>query len=158
MRLVCWPTQSRWTSHCIWALRNLQVGWPCTNTRQHNGIGRDYIWETSANTVGENFIQLDVLFIIIHFVNYALTCFGLIYCPSAGGIHCICTSIGTCCTFMLASCWLDRDGTSSILMWRSPVPRRKHGLALIILMSVHQTVAEKREVMSLDGNKRCSSP
>jgi hypothetical protein len=40
--------------------------------------------------------QPDALFILNLFRQSTSTCFGNVYCPSSGGIHCICTAIGTC--------------------------------------------------------------
>jgi hypothetical protein len=45
--------------------------------------------------------QPDALFILNLFRQSASTCFRHVYCPSSGGIHCICTAIGTCYTFKL---------------------------------------------------------
>jgi hypothetical protein len=38
----------------------------------------------------------DALFILNLFRQSTSACFGHIYCPSSGGIHCICTAVGTC--------------------------------------------------------------
>jgi hypothetical protein len=46
------------------------------------------------NLFNEN--QLDTLFILSLFRQKTSTCFGLIYRPSSGGIHCIRSAIGTC--------------------------------------------------------------
>jgi hypothetical protein len=43
------------------------------------------------------------------------TCFGQIYCPSSGGIHCICTAIGTCYKFRLIGCWSGQDENGFVL-------------------------------------------
>jgi hypothetical protein len=43
--------------------------------------------------------QIDALFILNLFRHSTSTCFGYVYCPSSGGIHCICTAIGMCYTF-----------------------------------------------------------
>jgi hypothetical protein len=43
--------------------------------------------------------QLDALFILNLFRQTTSTCFGCIYCPSSGGVHCIYTAIGTYYTF-----------------------------------------------------------
>jgi hypothetical protein len=43
--------------------------------------------------------QPDTLFILNLFRQSTSTCFGHVYCPSSGGIHAICTAIGTCYTF-----------------------------------------------------------
>jgi hypothetical protein len=48
------------------------------------------------------------------FLQSTSTCFGHVYCPSSGGIHCICTKIATCYTFKLTGCWPGQDGTGSI--------------------------------------------
>jgi hypothetical protein len=48
----------------------------------------------SYNPYNEN--QPDALFILNVFIRTTSTCFGRIYCPSSGGIHYICTAIGTC--------------------------------------------------------------
>jgi hypothetical protein len=45
--------------------------------------------------------QLDALFILNLFRQTTSTCFGHIYCPSSGGVHCICTAFGMCYTFLL---------------------------------------------------------
>jgi hypothetical protein len=49
--------------------------------------------------------QLDALFILNLFHHSTSTCFRRIYCPSSGGIHCICTANGTCYMFKLTGCW-----------------------------------------------------
>jgi hypothetical protein len=43
--------------------------------------------------------QPDALFILNLFCQSTFTCFGHVYCPSSGGIHCICTATGKCCMF-----------------------------------------------------------
>jgi hypothetical protein len=48
-----------------------------------------------------------------------LTRFEQVYCPSSGGIHCICTCIGTCYTFKLTGCWPGQDGTQVEVDWRN---------------------------------------
>jgi hypothetical protein len=40
--------------------------------------------------------QLDTLFIFNLFCQTTSTCLGHVYCPSSGGIHCVCTETGTC--------------------------------------------------------------
>jgi hypothetical protein len=64
------------------------------------------------NLCNEN--QLDALFIFLFFQSTS-TCFGHVYCPSSGGIRCICTAIGTCYTLR----WLAAGRVSS-------VPKSKH--------------------------------
>jgi hypothetical protein len=49
------------------------------------------------NLYNEN--QLDAVYILNLFRQIDSICFGRIYCPSSGGIHCICTAIDTCYTF-----------------------------------------------------------
>jgi hypothetical protein len=49
------------------------------------------------NLCNEN--QLDALYILNLFRQSTSTCFRRIYYPSPGGIHCVCTAIGTCYTF-----------------------------------------------------------
>jgi hypothetical protein len=50
--------------------------------------------------------QLDALFIFNLFRQSTCTCFGHVYCPSSGGIRCLCTAIRTCYTFRLVTgCW-----------------------------------------------------
>jgi hypothetical protein len=39
--------------------------------------------------------QIDALFIFNLLRHSTSTCFGSIYCPSSGGIHCICAASGT---------------------------------------------------------------
>jgi hypothetical protein len=46
------------------------------------------------NLCNEN--KLDALLIPSLFRQSTSTCFGHVYCPSSGGIHCLCTAIGTC--------------------------------------------------------------
>jgi hypothetical protein len=53
--------------------------------------------------------QPDALFILNLFRQKNSTCFGSIYCQSSGGIHCICTAVGTCYTFRLTG---SRPATS----------------------------------------------
>jgi hypothetical protein len=55
--------------------------------------------------------QLDTLFIFILFHQSTSTCFGHVYCPSSGGIHSICTAIGTCYMSMMTGCWLGQGET-----------------------------------------------
>jgi hypothetical protein len=40
--------------------------------------------------------QVEALFILDLFRQSTATCFGHVYCPSSGGIHCMCTAVGTC--------------------------------------------------------------
>jgi hypothetical protein len=55
--------------------------------------------------------QPDALFIFNLFCHSTATCFGYVYCPSSGGIHCICTAVGTHYTFKLTGSWLlSRSG------------------------------------------------
>jgi hypothetical protein len=57
---------------------------------------------SSDNLCNEN--QLDALLILNLFRQSTSTCFRHIYCPSSGGIHCICTAVVTCYTFKLTGC------------------------------------------------------
>jgi hypothetical protein len=57
--------------------------------------------------------QQDALFIPNLFRQSTSTCFGDVCCLSSGGIHCICTAIGTCYTFKLTGSWPGQVGTSS---------------------------------------------
>src|SRR5215510_2338305 len=54
--------------------------------------------------------QPDPLFIFNLFGQSTSTWFGYVYCPSSGAIHCICTAIGTCCTFKLTGSWSGQVG------------------------------------------------
>jgi hypothetical protein len=56
-----------------------------------------YVWTELVVFCNEN--QLDALFILNLFRPTISICFVRIYCPSSGGIHCICTAVGTCYTF-----------------------------------------------------------
>jgi hypothetical protein len=58
--------------------------------------------------------QLDVLFIYNLFRQQTSTCFGHVYCPSSGSIHCICTANGTCYVFKLTGFWSGQDGTQNV--------------------------------------------
>jgi hypothetical protein len=49
------------------------------------------------NLCNEN--QLDALSILNLFDQTTSTCFGHVYCPSSGGIHCKCTAVGACSTY-----------------------------------------------------------
>jgi hypothetical protein len=49
--------------------------------------------------------QLDALFILNLFRQSTSMCFGHVYCPSSGGIHCICAAFGVCYMFRLTSSW-----------------------------------------------------
>jgi hypothetical protein len=53
---------------------------------------------------------------LIYFITQLLHVSG-IYCPSSGGIHCICTAVGTCYTFtMTGSCqWKPPDDRQCML-------------------------------------------
>jgi hypothetical protein len=54
--------------------------------------------------------QPDALLIVNLFHQSTSTCFGHVYCPSSGGIHCICTAIGKHYT-LLTGCWPGQYGT-----------------------------------------------
>jgi hypothetical protein len=63
------------------------------------------------NLCNEN--QPAALFTLNLFRQSTSTCFGDLYCLSPGGIHCICTAIGTRYTFKLTGSWPGQDGTPS---------------------------------------------
>jgi hypothetical protein len=47
----------------------------------------------------------------VYFINQPLHVLG-IFVADHREVYCTCTTIGTCCAFQLAVCWLDWDGTS----------------------------------------------
>jgi hypothetical protein len=49
---------------------------------------------------------------LIYFVTQPLEVSG-ICCPSSGGIHCICTAVGTCFIFKWTGCWPGQGRTPS---------------------------------------------
>jgi hypothetical protein len=57
----------------------------------------------TTNLCNEN--PLDTLFIRNLYRQTTSTCFGHIYCPSSGGIQCICTVIVTCYTRVCLGDW-----------------------------------------------------
>jgi hypothetical protein len=74
--------------------------------------------------------QLDALLIFNSFCQSTSTCFGHVYCPSSGGIHCICMAVCTCYTFKVIGCWLDQDGTNLHLHY---TPRRNLNSAACVV-------------------------
>jgi hypothetical protein len=72
---------------------------------QHNRYTVVVCLKTTINNIVCNENQPDALFIFNLFLQSTSTCFRHTYCPSSGGIHCICTAIGTCYTFQLTGNW-----------------------------------------------------
>jgi hypothetical protein len=53
--------------------------------------------------------KIKTLFIFNLFRQSTSTCFGHVYCPSSGGIHCICPAFVKCYTFKLTGYWPGQD-------------------------------------------------
>jgi hypothetical protein len=79
-----------------------------------------YFYSECGYLCNEN--QLDALFILNLFHQTTSTCFGHIYWPSSGGIHCICTAVGTCYSVVCLGDWqLAGSG------WNSNTPEACRG-------------------------------